>query len=140
MSTVAGARRPGVVTLVGIVIYIQAAIAAIVAVLALLNREDPHWQAQTGQDADALLATAIVEAIIALFLVWVASSIMRGGRGARALVAIVMSVRIAAAAWAMLSHHGGGVFGTSVVTMVISLFVLWALYGHAESDAYFETS
>jgi hypothetical protein len=129
-----------VVTLVGVIIYVQALIAAVVAILAFLNRDDSHWQTQTGQDADSLLATAIVEAVLALVLLWVASSIMRGGTGARTLVAVVMVIRIGVAAWAMLSHHGGGIFGTSTITIVVALFVLWALYGHAESDEYFRST
>jgi hypothetical protein len=129
-----------VVTLVGVIIYIQALIAGVVAVLAFVNRDDPHWQEQTGQGADALLGTAIAEGIIALILVAVAASLMGGGRGARGLVAFVMALRIGVAAWAMLAHHGGGVFGTSVVTIAIALFVLWALYGNTESDAYFRTT
>lgn len=140
MSTVAQRRRPGVVTLVGIVIYVQAILAGAIAILAFINRNDAHWQEQTGQGADALLGVAIAEGIIALVLVAVAASILSGGRGARALVAAVMMLRIGVAAWAMLAHHGGGVFGTSIVTIAIALFVLWALYGNAESDAYFESS
>ena len=129
--------RPGVVTLIGVVIYIQAAIAAIIAVMAFVNRDDPHWQEQTGQTPEALLGTAIGEAILALILAGVAMRLMSGSRGARGLVAFVMGLRIAFASWAMLAHHGGGVFGTSAVTIVIALFVLWALYGNQASEDYF---
>ena len=128
------------VTFIGVVIYIQAIIAGVVAVLAFINREDAHWQEQTGQNADALLGVAIAEAILALVLLAVAANLMRGSRGARGLVAFVMALRIGVAAWAMLAHHGGGVFGTSVITIVIALFVLWALYGNAESDEYFAST
>lgn len=137
MTAPATTRRPGVVTLIGVIIYIQAAIAGIIAVMSFVNREDPHWQEQTGQSADALLGTAIGEAILALILVAVAMNLMSGSRGARTLVAIAMGLRIAFAAWAMLAHHGGGVFGTSAVTIGIALFVLWALYGHQASEEYF---
>lgn len=140
MSTLARPHRPGIVTLVGIVIYIQAMIAAIMAVLSFINRDDSHWQSQTGQSADALLAVAIGEAILALVLLSVASGIMRGGSGARTLVAIVMFVRVGFAVWAILSHHGGGIFGANMITIVVALFVLWALYGHAESDEYFRST
>lgn len=140
MSTLVRPRRPGVVTLIGVVIYIQALIAGVVAILAFVNRDDPHWQEQTGQNADALLGIAIAEAVLALVLVAVAITLMRGRRGARGLVAFVMALRIGVAAWAMLTHHGGGVFGTSVITIVIALFVLWALYGHPESDEYFTST
>ena len=137
MTDLARTRRPGVITLIGIILYIQAAIAAIIAVMAFINRDDPHWQESTGQSADALLGTAIGEAILAVVLFAVAANLMSGSRGARTLVGIVMGLRIAFAAWAMLAHHGGGVFATSAVTILIALFVLWALYGHEASEDYF---
>ena len=130
-------QRPGVVTLIGVIVYIQAAIAGIIAIMAFVNRDDPHWQEQTGQSGDALLGTAIGEAILALILVAVAMRLMAGSRGARTLIALVMGLRIAFASWAMLAHHGGGVFGISAVTIAIALFVLWALYGHQASEEYF---
>lgn len=137
MTTPAVRKRPGVVTFIGIVMYIQAAIAAVIAVMAFINRDDPHWQDQTGQNADALLGLAIGEAIMAVILIAVAMNLLSGSRGARTLVAVVMGLRIAFATWAMLAHHGGGVFGTSAVTIVVALFVLWALYGHTVSEEYF---
>lgn len=137
MTSVAQTKRPGVITLIGIILYIQAAVAAIIAVMAFINRDDAHWQSSTGQNADALLGTAIGEAILAVILFAVASNLMSGSRGARTLVGVVMGIRIAFAAWTMLAHHGGGVFGVAGFTILIALFVLWALYGNDKSEAYF---
>lgn len=137
MTDVARTKRPGLVTLIGIIIYVQAVIAAVVAVMAFFNRDDSYWQTQTGQSADGLLTVAIVEAILAVILFLVAARLMAGARGARTLVAVVMVLRIAAGVWAMLAHHAGGIFGTAGITVLIALFVLWVLYGHDASEEYF---
>lgn len=137
MATVSTPKRPGIVTFIGVIIFIQAVLAALVAVATLVNQNDAAFQASTGQTADQLLTIGIAEAIVGLILLAVAMTLMSGSRGARTLVAIVMTIRIAVAAWALLTHHAGGVFGVSTITIVVSLFVLWALYGHDASEEYF---
>lgn len=130
-------KRPPVVTFVGVLIWIQASIAAISAVVAFWLRSDPDFQDRVGQTTDALFGFAIVEAFIALLLMVVASGVMSGTRSARAFVAVVMGIRVAVAAWTMVTHHSGGLVVGAGMTIIIAVLVLWALYGHAESDEYF---
>jgi hypothetical protein len=40
----------------------------------------------------------------------------------------------------MLFYHSGGFVQEGVVTLLIGTFILWALYGHDASDAYFEST
>ena len=137
--TMAGAtRRPGPVTFVGVVLYIQAFIAAAFALVVFIERNNSDLQSVTGQSDSDLIVVAIVEAIIAVGLFLVASGIMSGAKWARELVAIVVGVRMVVAGWWMISHHAGGFLTAGLVTIGISIFVLWALYGHNESDAFYE--
>lgn len=85
-----------------------------------------------------MLATGIVEAILAVLLVLVAMSLMSGSKGARLLIAVVMALRIAATAWMMVTHHESGFIWTGIFTVAFALFILWALYGDDRSEAYFE--
>lgn len=134
------AARPGVVTFIGVVLWIQAVLAGVAAVAVFIYRGNEQFQAATGQSADALLGLAIAEVIVALLLAWVASSILRGSRGVRMLVGIVMGLRIASALWFMITHHQGGFLYSGIANIAIALFVLWALFGNERSDEWFEAT
>ena len=130
--------RPPVITLVGVVLYIWAALAAIEAIAAFLNRNDDEWLAVYG-DSDDITILALTSAVIALLLFAVASSLLSGAGLARMAVAVVVGLRLAALVWFMLSHRGGGAFTWStIISLALGLFVLWALYGKDESNVYFE--
>lgn len=135
--TEAAIRRPGLVTFVGVIIYIQAAMAAVAAVVTILLSGDSRVQDQLGLTTGGLVWTGIWEAVMAVLLFLVAGGIMRGSRGFRLFVAVVMGLRIASAAALMLIHHTGGYLYQGLITVLISVFVLWALYGHQPSDDYF---
>jgi hypothetical protein len=130
-------KRPAVVTFVGVLVWIQASVAAVSAVVAFWLRSDPDFQDRVGQSTDALVGFAIAEVFIAILLMVVASGLMSGTRSARAFVAVVMGLRVALAAWTMVTHHTGGLVVGAGMTILIAVLVLWALYGHAESEAYF---
>jgi len=131
--------RPGVVTLVGIVVYISAVIAAVNAVGIFLNRDNEVWQAVYGVSDSDLLLLAAVEGLLAVLLFAVGSGVMSGAKWARLAVVIVVGIRVAALTWFMLTHVGAGAFTWStVIAMTLGLFVLWALYGKDESAAYYE--
>lgn len=130
--------RPPVITLVGVVLYIWAAMAAIEAIALFLNRNDDVWNTVYG-DSDDVMILALSSAVLALLLFAVASSLMSGAGWARIAVAIVVGLRLAALTWFMLSHVGNGAFTWStVISLALGLFVLWALYGKDESNVYFE--
>ena len=130
--------RPAVVTLVGVVLYIWAALAAIESIALFLNRNADEWLAVYG-DSDEILILALIEAVIALSLFAVASGIMSGAGWARIAVAIVVGLRLAVLTWYMLTHLGVGAFTWStIISLALGLFVLWALYGKKESEEFYD--
>jgi hypothetical protein len=142
MSTMAP-KRPGVVTFIGVILYIQAVLAAVAAVVALAykTRLSDAITNQSGVEfsSDNIIWVAIIEIIAAVVLFLVASGIMRGSRGYRLFVAIVEGFRMATAFFYMLWHHDGPFIESGIVTLLIGAFVLWALY-HEKSDEYFEST
>lgn len=134
------ASRPGVVTFIGIILWIQAALAAVAAVAVLIYRGNEDFQQATGQSADALLGLAITEVIVAVLIAWAAFGIMSGSKGMRMAVGIVMGIRIAASLWFMITHHQGGFLYSGLANIAIALFVLWALFAKEESEAWFQSS
>ena len=129
-------KRPGVITFIGILLYIKAAVAVIVAIAAFLGKGTDRALA-AGLSDSTMLTTGIVEALLAVLLVLVAMSLMSGSRGARLLIAIVMGLRIAATTWLMVTHHDSGFIWTGIFTVAFALFILWALYGNDKSEEYF---
>lgn len=137
-SDVGTRHRPGVVTFVGIVLYIQAFASAAYGLVALLERNNKQMQLVTGQDSDALIIQSITLFVIAVLLFLVASSIMSGTNWGRLLVAIVAAIHIVALTWMLITHHAGGFQTLGIVYIGIDIFVLWALYGHKESQEFYE--
>ena len=137
MTSVANRQRPGVVTFVVVLLWIQAITSAVAGVVALAFRDNASVQETVNQTSSELLIYAIVELVIALIIALVALSLSGGSRGARLLVAIVQGVRIAASTWAIATHHAGGFMTTSIVTIAFGLFILWALYGNDKSEEFF---
>lgn len=139
-----GVKRPGVVTFIGVVLYIQAALAAVagIVMLAFKDRIGSVIDNSTGVSLDdsALMFGAFGELILAVLLFFVAAGLMRGSRGWRAFVGIVEGLRIVYALFIGLWYHSSAFVESAVVTILIGVFVLWALYGHEKSEEYFESS
>ena len=134
-------RRPGVVSFIGVVMYIQGFLAAVAAVAMLIWRDDvlDFLEKEGSPLSDgAFTGTIIGEAIAAVLLIVVANGIMRGSKGMRLLVAIVQCFAMALAVYGLIAHHVGGYVYRGVFSLFLGLFVLWALYGNEESDRYFE--
>jgi hypothetical protein len=136
-------RRPGVVAFIGIIMYIQAFLAAVAAITMLIWRNDIlDFLDRNGTElADgAFTATIIGEATAAVALFVVANGIMRGSNGMRLLVAIVQSFTMGLALYGIIAHHVGGYVYRGVFSLFVGVFVLWALYANEESDRFFATN
>ena len=136
-------RRPGVVTFVGVIILIQAFLSAVVAVVTLAFKDEvvDFLAEQGGSQSEAsLTGTAIGAGIAALFLLLVGSGILRGSRGWRLFVVIVQAANMGYALYLMITHPHSAYITSGLVTLLIGVFVIWALYGHKESEEYFEGS
>lgn len=136
-------RRPGVVSFIGVVMYVQGFLAAVAAVVMLIWRDDVlDFLEENGSPLSdgAFTGTIIGEAIAAVLLVFVANGIMRGSKGMRLLVAIVQCFAMALAIYGLIAHHVGGYIYRGVFSLFLGMFVLWALYGNEESDRYFEAN
>ena len=131
-------RRPGVVTFVAILLYIQAAMAMFAGVFGFIGRDDPEVQASLGLTSDQFIWLLVIELAIALMLLVIATGIMNGARWARLLLTIGMGLRLVQAAlFATLGGEGGAGILAAVLYAVIPLLVLWAVWGHEKGEAYF---
>lgn len=131
-------RRPGIVTFVAVILYINAAMALFFGVFGYLQRGNADVQASLGLTEDQFLWWMILELIIGVFLLIVATGIMNGAGWARILVTIGMGFRLVQASlFATLGGTGGSVFLASVLYAIIPLIALWAVWGHEKGEAWF---
>jgi len=143
MNAAVPTRRPGVVTFIGVILYLQAFLAAVAAISMLIWRNDilDYLEKEGSPLADGAFTGSIIgEAILAVLLLLVANGIMRGSSGYRLFVAIVQCLAMGAAIYVLIAHHAGGYVYRGVFSLFVGVFVLWALYGNDESDRYFETN
>lgn len=136
MTAAATTRRPGVVTFVGVLLYIKAFLAVIASAAAFYVLATDGASEAGLTDTD-LWTAGIAEAVAFLILLLAASRLMSGSRGARTFVAVIIGIRLALVVWVMLTHHTGGFLWNGVIAAAMALFILWAMYGNDASEAYF---
>ncbi len=88
--------------------------------------------------SDALVIQSIIQLVFAALLFFVASTIMSGTSWGRLLVAIAAGIQIVSLTWILVTHHAGGFQTLGMVYIGIDIFVLWALYGHKESQEFYK--
>jgi hypothetical protein len=130
-------RRPGVVTFIGVIVVIQGVLAAVAGVVVLAFNSSDTIQAATNQTSSALVGAGIAELVVAALFLAVGFGVLRGNRASRFLVVLAQGIGMTLATWLLLTHHAGGYQTRSLITLLIGAFVIWALYGHAESDEWF---
>lgn len=58
----------------------------------------------------------------------------------RLFVAVVEAIVMGIALYTMVTHHAGACLYRGFFTLLVGVFVLWALYGNDRSEAFFEGS
>ena len=133
--------RPGVVSFIAVIMYIQAALAVIAGVSLIIWRNDVlDWLEQEGAplSSGGLTGTIIAEFVAAALLFIAAAGLMRGSSGWRLVIAVVQGIAMALAVYTLIAHHVGGYVYRSVFTLFVGVFVLWALYGNDQSERFFD--
>jgi hypothetical protein len=124
------------VTFVGVILYLKAAIAVVIGIALLVEKDSVA--AATGQDGDALVTTAVGEFIAAGLLFLVAYMLMSGHNWARLAVAIVLTFRASMATYWLITHPAGGIHWNALISVGIAVLLLGGLYWNEKSQEYFE--
>jgi hypothetical protein len=128
-----------VITLIGVIMIIQATFTIVGGIVALaLNTQDRLLQ-ETSLTSSDLVTSGIVSLVVGGLVLIVALLLLSGSRLARGLIAAVQVINVAAATWFMFAHHTGAYVTQGLITVGVAIFVLWALYNE-RSDAYFESA
>lgn len=135
-ESAAAPERPGIVTFIGWIVLIKSAMAAVAAIFAFFG----IFTDNTGLSDAQLLTVGVVEALVAILLLWAGNSLMSGNKNARTFVGVVLGIRLVASAIVILTHHEAGYLSLSLLGGAIAVLALWALYAHDSSVEYFEGS
>lgn len=136
-------RRPGVISFIGVILYVQAFLAAVATISLLIWRNDiVDFLEQEGAPLNdgVLTGTIVAEALVAVLLFAVAYGLMHGSQSSRLLVALAQSFSMGAALYVLVAHHAGGYLYRAVFSLFVGIFVLWSLYGNDEADRFFATN
>jgi hypothetical protein len=123
------------VTVVMLLTFLVGIFDLFTAVLLLVRRDDAATQASTGLSGSAILTLAIVQILIAIFIILLASAIGRGNSGARMILSFVLVARLLLGLWGTVAIHGNQRW--SSLTQAIVSAVLLLLLFTADANTFF---
>ena len=129
-------RRPFLLSVITILMILSGAFSVISGVILALFHNNDTLRHDSGESPSTLLSLGITGIILGLIHIWLALALRRGSRIARLLVGLYEFVVIAAALWALIALHAEYRVN-AIVTILISLFVLWYLFVHQRSRLFF---
>lgn len=133
-------QRPGVISFIGYVMILQAAFGAVQGAVSIALRNEARvLDALGGVTSGQLLVAGSAALVMAAIFFFLGLGLLRGSRVSRGLVAAVQILHVMVAAWSMFTHHEGAWMFTGLLTVGVSVFVLWALFNE-RSDAYYASA
>ena len=129
-------RRPVLVTLISFLLILTGVFQVLFGVVFFANRNDQDFLQDAGVDSSELTNLGVVLVIIGALSVFLAFSLLRGSRVARALVALVMIAQIAGGIYT-LAELDSGHRASGLGAMIGAVVVLYFLFGTPKARAFF---
>ncbi|ROR80836.1 hypothetical protein SAMN06295974_0056 [Plantibacter flavus] len=124
------AKRPGGVTIVAVIVWIQGFLSALGGALLMIGANTPNGNLQ------GMNVVGLVSLILGIITIIVGVGLLRGSSVARVLTTIVLVLSIASAVYAMVTT---GNVATQIISMLLAVIGLILLYTKAASD-YFRSA
>jgi drug/metabolite transporter (DMT)-like permease len=131
-------ERPGTVTIIVVLAWIAGILNIVAGIFVIIDRHDRRIRVDSAHTPDELLAWGIAAIIVGAIYCVLASYLSRGSRTARLIFGIVAVLNLAGGAYAAIAYSGEQ-RGSGVGAMVLSIIVLWLLYGTEKDREYFAT-
>jgi hypothetical protein len=119
-------RRPVLVTLISLLLMLTGLIQVLFGIVFFANRDEPEFLQDAGVDSSELRNLAVLLVVVGVVSVFLAFSLLRGSRVARALVALVMLAQLDS------GHRASG-----LGAMIGAVVVLYFLFGTPKARAFF---
>lgn len=130
------AQRPGVITFIGVIMLIQAALNLVAGITMIALNSQQRIIDQTSLTSGELITSGIISLVIGAIVGLVTLALLAGSRVARGLVAAVQILLVVSATFHMFFNHTGAWLFSGLLQIAIAVFVLWALYNE-KADAYY---
>lgn len=130
------AQRPGVITFIGVIMLIQAALNLVAGVVMIALNSQQRIIDETNLTSGELVTSGIISLVVGAIVGLVTLALLAGSRVARGLVAAVQVLLVISATWHMFFNHTGAWLFSGLLQVAIAVFVLWALYNE-KADAYY---
>ena len=134
--TAAYVRRPFLLSLVTILMILSGVLSVIAGIsLAIFHNNDSMLH-DSGESSSTLLTLGLLSIVFGLVSIWFASALRHGSRFARAVALVYEVIQIVGAVWALIALHSQYRWN-AVLTILISLLVIWYLYANQRSREFF---
>jgi hypothetical protein len=132
-------RRPGLVTLLLILVVIEGLFSIFVGLVLVFTRDSVTVTGDVQASSSSVaLWLGILLVVIGVVYLLVARGLANGNNFSRLLVAVVTVVSIAGSVWVLFAHPGGARWST-VGSIVLGVIVLAILYS-PKASAFFRTN
>ncbi len=129
-------RRPFLLSIVTILMIISGVLQIVAGVVLIFWNGDSDLQIDSGESSGTLVTLGLVALLFGLIQIWFALLLRRGSRFARAVVLVFEVVQVVAAVWTLIALHSQYRVN-AIITIAVSLFVIWYLYGNQRSREFF---
>ena len=129
-------RRPVLVTLISFLLIVTGVVQVLFGVVFVANRNDQDFLQNAGVDSSELTNLGVVLVIIGALSVFLAFSLLRGSRVARAFVALVMLCQIAGGIYTLTALDSGH-RASGLSAILGGVIVLSFLFGTQKARAFF---
>jgi len=129
-------RRPVLVTLISFLLILTGVFQVLFGVVFVANRNDHDFLQDAGVDSSELTNLGVVLVIIGALSVFLAFSLLRGSRVARAFVALVMLCQIVGGIYTLTALDSGH-RASGLAAILGGVIVLSLLFGTQKARAFF---
>lgn len=123
--------RPGGVTLVAVLTWIQGFLDVIGGIILLFNQNNPAFEREFGF-GDSVLIAGIATIVIGVVIIVVARGLLRGSRVSRGIVTIFVLLSLVSAVYVMIAIPAQLV--PAIISGLLSLVVLGLLWSGKAAD------
>jgi hypothetical protein len=129
-------ERPGTVTLVVVLAWIAGILNIAAGIFVIIDRHNGRLRLDSASTPDELLVAGIASIIAGAIYCILASYLGRGSRVARLVFGIVAVLNVIAGVYATIAYSGEQ-RASGVGSMILSIVVLWLLYGTEKDREFF---